>query len=97
MLEEIIDIADDNSQDMTTDKDGNEVVNHDVIARARLRVDARKWAMSKLAPKKYGDKLDVNHGGQAENPIAVLMRELDGSSVKVKTIQGERLDDPEDD
>jgi hypothetical protein len=53
--------------------------------------------MSKLAPKKYGDKLDVNHGGQAENPIAVLMRELDGSSVKVKTIQGERLDDPEDD
>jgi hypothetical protein len=24
---------------------------------ARLRVDARKWAASKLAPKKYGDKL----------------------------------------
>lgn len=30
---------------------------------ARLRVDARKWKASKLAPKKYGDKLDLNHGG----------------------------------
>lgn len=25
---------------------------------ARLRVDARKWAAGKLAPKKYGDRLD---------------------------------------
>lgn len=33
------------------------------VAVARLRVDARKWRASKLAPKKYGDKLDVNHGG----------------------------------
>jgi hypothetical protein len=32
-------------------------------ALARLQIDARKWAASKLAPKKYGDKLDLNHGG----------------------------------
>jgi phosphoribosylaminoimidazole-succinocarboxamide synthase len=30
---------------------------------ARLRVDARKWKASKLAPKRYGDKMDLNHGG----------------------------------
>lgn len=32
---------------------------------ARLRVDARKWVASKLKPKKYGDKLDVDakHSG----------------------------------
>jgi hypothetical protein len=30
---------------------------------ARLKVDARKWKASKLAPKKYGDKLDLNHSG----------------------------------
>ena len=30
---------------------------------ARLRIDARKWRASKMAPKVYGDKLDVNHGG----------------------------------
>jgi hypothetical protein len=30
---------------------------------ARLKVDARRWKASKLAPKKYGDKLDLNHSG----------------------------------
>lgn len=30
---------------------------------ARLQIDARKWRASKLAPKHYGDKLDLNHGG----------------------------------
>lgn len=31
--------------------------------RDRLRVDARKWLAGKLAPKKYGDKLEVEHAG----------------------------------
>ena len=35
--------------------------------RARVRIDARKWFASKVAPKKYGDKLAV--GGDEENPI----------------------------
>ncbi len=39
------------------------------VAHARLRVDTRKWLLSKLAPKKYGDKLELT--GDAENPIAV--------------------------
>jgi hypothetical protein len=39
---------------------------------ARLQMDARKWAASKLAPKKYGDKLDLNHGGQKGNPVSVI-------------------------
>lgn len=30
---------------------------------ARLRIDARKWRASKMAPKVYGDKLDLNHTG----------------------------------
>jgi hypothetical protein len=29
----------------------------------RLRVDARKWVASKLAPKRYGERLDVAHSG----------------------------------
>ena len=34
--------------------------------RARVRIDARKWRASKLAPKKYGDKLDLEHSGQVQ-------------------------------
>lgn len=30
---------------------------------ARLRIDARKWRAGKLAPKVYGDKLDVETKG----------------------------------
>lgn len=31
--------------------------------RDRLRVDARKWYASKLAPKRFGDKVEVEHSG----------------------------------
>ena len=31
--------------------------------RDRLRIDARKWLMSKLAPKKYGEKIVNEHSG----------------------------------
>lgn len=30
---------------------------------ARVAIDAMKWAAAKMQPKKYGDKIDVNHGG----------------------------------
>ena len=58
--EDIIEIADDGARDTYVDDDGNRRVDHDHIARARLRVDARKWLASKMAPKKYGDRLDVD-------------------------------------
>jgi len=31
---------------------------------ARLQIDARKWKASKLAPKKYGDKQQIEHSGE---------------------------------
>jgi hypothetical protein len=35
------------------------------VQAARLRVDARKWTASKLAPKKYGDRIEhVGAGGR---------------------------------
>ena len=67
-LDEIIQISDDSVLDTDIDPEsGNERTNHDVIQRAKLRVDTRKWAMSKLAPKKYGDR--ITHGGDPDAPI----------------------------
>lgn len=34
------------------------------VQRARLQVETRKWLMSKLAPKKYGERLDVTSSGE---------------------------------
>lgn len=56
--EEIVQISDDGAND-TYMTDNGRATNQDVIARSRLRVDARKWYASKLAPKKYGDKLEL--------------------------------------
>lgn len=39
------------------------------VPRDRLRFDARRWYLSKLAPKRYGDK--VTHAGDPDNPVAV--------------------------
>ncbi len=57
--DEIVEIADDDTNDFTADKDGKLVANSEHIQRSRLRVDARKWIAAKLLPKRYGDKLDL--------------------------------------
>ncbi|MBA2658788.1 MAG: hypothetical protein H0U72_04360 [Nitrosospira sp.] len=61
--EEIIEISDDRSRDTYTDEKGKEVIDREVIARSQLRIDARKWYASRLAPKKYGDKLSTTQDG----------------------------------
>jgi hypothetical protein len=64
IFEDILDIADDSSNDITTDPLGNERLNTEFVQRSRLRVDARKWIVSKLNPKKYGDKIENTHLGE---------------------------------
>ena len=59
LFDEALEIADDASGDWSTDKDGKKVLDHENIQRSRLRVDTRKWAAGMMAPKKYGDKLDL--------------------------------------
>ena len=63
---EIIEIADTERKTKTTNSGGDFGSNeseYDNTPRSKLQIDARKWAASKLAPKKYGDKLDVTSGG----------------------------------
>ena len=73
LFDQILDISDDGQNDTYTDADGNIRTDQEVIARSRLRVDARKWMAGKLRPKKYGEKLELS--GDAENPLAVAVIE----------------------
>lgn len=34
-----------------------------MVARNRLQVDSRKWMLSKMLPKVYGDKIEHEHKG----------------------------------
>lgn len=65
--DEILDIVDESGFDATV-VDGRAVIDGEAIGRARLRMDARKWLMSKLLPKKYGDLTRLT-GGDGEGPV----------------------------
>jgi hypothetical protein len=69
LFEEIFSIADDGTNDKYVDDQGNVKVDHDVIARSRLRVDTRRWAMSKMAPKRYADKIQQEVTGADGGPL----------------------------
>lgn len=65
-VEEMLDIADEGSNDWMELNDGENVsyrVNGEAINRSRLRVDTRKWIASRLQPKKYGERQQVEHSG----------------------------------
>lgn len=66
--EEIIDIADNSKADAN---------------RAKLRVDTRKWLMSKMDPKKYGDRQEHRHTGANGGPI---------QTVDLTKLSGDELD-----
>ena len=42
------------------------------VADKRLRVDTRKWVLSKLLPKVYGDKVQTEHTGANGGPIQII-------------------------
>jgi len=58
LFEELLDIA-----------DSGEDVNRD-----RLRVDTRKWYLSKVLPKKYGDKMDFTSDGKPITGVDIAVR-----------------------
>ena len=82
-LDEIIAISDESSQDKIANEDGTERTDSEAIQRSKLRVDTRKWAMAKLAPKKYGDKITQEVTGANGDPISLLLTQVQGNSLGV--------------
>lgn len=76
VFEEILDIADNSNADLEL-VDGKIVINGEAVQRSRLKIDARKWMLSKLNPKKYGDKLEVD-GKFSGNIVLQVPAEGDG-------------------
>jgi len=89
--DEIVEIADDGTNDWIererSDGSRSTTVDADHINRSRLRIDTRKWLMSKLGPKKYGDKLV--HAGDAENPVVI--RKIERVIVNAENTDGESV------
>lgn len=67
LFDDVLSIADDGRNDWMEKNFGEEtrwVENGEALRRSQLRIDARKWMAGKLRPKKYGEKLELEHGGQ---------------------------------
>jgi len=68
LADEILSIADE--VEIEAKYDGDDVrldLSATGVARNRLRVDTRKWMLSKMLPKVYGDKLEL--AGDPKNPL----------------------------
>jgi hypothetical protein len=99
LADDILRIADDARGDVKTiaGKNGEpiEVVDHENIQRSRLKVDARKWLLTKLAPGQYGERVEVAaptppearpaHDQPSEGLAALLK--------KLETITGQRAEE----
>ena len=63
MADELLEVADDGTNDWMErqDKEGKQmyILNGEHVQRSRLRLDTRKWLLSKALPKIYGDKVSV--------------------------------------
>ncbi len=84
LVDEILEISDDGSNDWMAreGKDGEPswALNGEHVQRSRLRVDSRKWFASKVLPKKYGDKVDLNHGGSLGLTVQIVRHGNDPAS-----------------
>ena len=80
LAEDMLHIADTPQMGVVTKETekGTFITTGDMIEHRRLQVDARKWNAARMAPKKYGDKTETTHKGDAMAPVALL---LNGSDV----------------
>lgn len=78
IAQEVIDLSD---ADVGETPDGKK--DWAAIQKHKLQVDTRKWLLSKLAPKKYGDRIELT--GDPDRPLAIqkierlVVKPTDGS------------------
>jgi hypothetical protein len=82
MADELIEIAD---ADCTVDGKPDNAL----VQQARLRVDTRKWILSKMLPKRYGDRVTTEVTG---DPNAPLLTRIELVAVSPKRSSGSAED-----
>ncbi|WP_183905200.1 terminase small subunit protein [Rhizobium sp. BK008] len=80
-VDEMVEIADDGSNDWMKKNFGDEtrwVENGEVLRRSQLRIATRQWIAEKLKPKKYGAKVELEHGVTGE--VSQLLEAINGKT-----------------
>ena len=88
LAEELLEIADDGTNDWIKRENRagmvETVADTDHINRSRLRVDTRKWLLSKMRPDKYGDQVKVSGDPLAPLIPRVVVHLVDSPKPEVK-------------
>jgi hypothetical protein len=85
--EEILDIADDSTNDWVTAKNGALMPNKELVLRSKLRIEARQFHMSRLHPQQWGERqqldvrddwslLTLEERGRKADELIAMIREL---------------------
>ena len=91
LADEIIDIADDSTNDYVERIDKRtgsteRVLDTEAIHRSKLRVDSRKWVASKLKPRKYAERVtNVLEGG--DKPVNLNVTDEDRRTAILALLQ----------
>lgn len=101
IAEETLRIADDGTNDwMEKHNDRGDMtgwrVNGECVQRSRLRVETRLRLLAKWSPNKYGDSVNLNHGGQKDNPLLALLNHVSGTGLTPIEKTVEDVDDDSD-
>ena len=99
LAEDILDISDNGTNDWIERNDPNNAgyeANGEHIQRSRLRVESRKWLLSKCLPKIYGDRIETHHTGEvrtrASEDDGVLARAVVRLLNMADTVDGGELE-----
>lgn len=84
MFDEILEIADDGTNDWVERKRGDSdetetVFDHEHVQRSKLRVEARKYMLSKALPKIFGEKITQELTGADGAPLTAVINVTRGN------------------
>ena len=94
IADETMEISDNGSNDWM-ERNGQDsegwAINGEHVQRSRLRVDVRKWYLSKLAPKRYGDRLSVTQETAVEEAgtedlVSELKRQCEAQGIDLSAL-----------
>jgi hypothetical protein len=75
LFEEMREIADDGSNDWVNRQNGDgtttRIVDHEHINRSKLRVETIRWQLSRMNPRRYGDRITTELTGDGGGPVAI--------------------------
>jgi len=85
LFEQIIEIADTTEEGTVVETDDHGRTKEktgDMTQHRRLKIDSRKWVVSRMSPKKYGDKLDLSSADGSMTPKSTVVTTLTKDELK---------------